>query len=206
MTNFDEEARHWDANHLRIARANAVALAVRARLPLRSSMRALEYGSGTGLLSFALRPWLGHITLADSSPGMLAVLAEKVAAAGATNMCPLPLDLTTDPTPAERFQLIYTLMTLHHIADTDKILRDFHTLLEPDGWICIADLDQEDGSFHGIEVDVHHGFDRDELSRHAAQVGFADIQFQTVFSIAKERESGTQDYPVFLMTARRAGT
>jgi len=30
------------------------------------------------------------------------------------------------------------------------------------------------------------------------------MQFQTVFSIAKAHESGTRDYPVFLMTARRA--
>ena len=34
----------------------------------------------------------------------------------------------------------------------------------------IDDLDQEVGSFHGPEVDMHHSFDRAELSRHAAQV------------------------------------
>jgi hypothetical protein len=52
---------------------------------------------------------------------------------------------------------------------------------------------------------VHHGFDRAELSRRAEQAGFTDPQFQTVFSIAKEHTSGTRDYPVFLMSARRAG-
>jgi len=91
------------------------------------------------------------------------------------------------------------------VPDTEHILRIFHDLLQPSGYLCIADLDQEDGSFHGPEVDVHHGFDRAELRRRAAEAGLADIQFQTVFSIAKERESGTRDYPVFLMTARRAG-
>ncbi|NDP47303.1 MAG: class I SAM-dependent methyltransferase, partial [Sulfuriferula multivorans] len=39
-----------------------------------------------------------------------------------------------------------------------------------------------------------------------ALAGFADLQFQTVFTITKEREMGTQDYPVFLMTAQRAGS
>jgi hypothetical protein len=52
---------------------------------------------------------------------------------------------------------------------------------------------------------VHHGFDQADLSLRAAQAGFADMHFQTVFSIAKEHASGTRDYPVFLMTARRAG-
>ena len=96
-------------------------------------------------------------------------------------------------------------MTLHHVPDTAHILTVFHDLLNPGGYLCIADLDQEDGSFHGIEVDVHHGFDRAELGRRTADAGFSDVQFQTVFSIAKARESGTRDYPVFLMTARRAG-
>jgi 2-polyprenyl-3-methyl-5-hydroxy-6-metoxy-1,4-benzoquinol methylase len=120
-------------------------------------------------------------------------------------MTPLKLDLLIDPPPAQRFDLIVTSMTLHHVPDTGHILRIFHDLLTPGGYLCIADLDQEDGSFHGPEVDVHHGFDQADLSRRAAQAGFADIHFQTVFSIAKEHESGTRDYPVFLMTARRAG-
>jgi 2-polyprenyl-3-methyl-5-hydroxy-6-metoxy-1,4-benzoquinol methylase len=166
-------------------------------------MGALDYGCGTGLLSFPLKDELGPILMADSSSGMLDVVAEKIAAQGVTNMTPLKLDLLADPPPAQRFDLIVTSMTLHHVPDTDHILRVFHHLLNPGGHLCIADLDQEDGSFHGIEVDVHHGFDRADLGRHAAAAGFADVQFQTVFSIAKERENGTRDYPVFLMTARR---
>ena len=115
----------------------------------------------------------------------------------------LQLDLLSDPPPAQRFDLIVTAMTLHHVPDTDQILRIFHDLLQPGGTLCVADLDQEDGSFHGIEVDVHHGFDQADLSRRATKAGFADILFQTVFSITKEGEAGTRDYPVFLMTARR---
>jgi 2-polyprenyl-3-methyl-5-hydroxy-6-metoxy-1,4-benzoquinol methylase len=120
-------------------------------------------------------------------------------------MTPLKLDLLADPLPAQTFDLIVTAMTLHHVPDTDHILRVFHDLLNPGGTLCIADLDQEDGSFHGLEVDVHHGFDQADLGRRTAQAGFGEVQFQTVFTITKERESGTQDYPVFLMTARRAG-
>jgi hypothetical protein len=45
-------------------------------------------------------------------------------------MRPLQLDLVRDPLPDERFDLIYTLMTFHHIADTDKILRDLFSLLD----------------------------------------------------------------------------
>ena len=200
---FDSKARQWDENPVFRERGLKIADAIRKAVPLHQHMNALDYGCGTGLLSFPLRDELGAILMADSSSGMLDVVAGKIAAQGVTNMTPVKLDLLVDPPPAQRFDLIVTAMTLHHVPDTDHILRVFHDLLNPGGHLCIADLDKEDGSFHGPEVDVHHGFDQAELSRRAAQAGFADIHFQTVFSIAKERETGARDYPVFLMTARR---
>ncbi len=202
---FDSKARQWDDNPVFRERGLKIAEAIRKSVPLNRHMNALDYGCGTGLLSFPLKDKLGAILMADSSGGMLEVVNEKIAAQGVANMTTLQLDLLADPPPAQRFDLIVTAMTLHHVPDTDHILHVFHDLLNPGGHLCVADLDQEDGSFHGPEVDVHHGFDRADLSRRAAQAGFADVQFQTVFSIVKEREDGTRDYPVFLMTARRAG-
>jgi ubiquinone/menaquinone biosynthesis C-methylase UbiE len=202
---FDSKARQWDDNPVFRERGLKIADAIRKAVPLRRDMNALDYGCGTGLLSFPLKDELSAILLADSSSGMLEVVNEKIAALGVTNMATLQLDLMADPPPAQRFDLIVTAMTLHHVPDTDHILRIFHDLLQPGGYLCIADLDKEDGLFHGIEVDVHHGFDQADLGQRAAQAGFADLQFQTVFSIAKEHATGPRDYPVFLMTARRAG-
>jgi len=204
-THFDSKARQWDDNPLFRERGLQIAEAIRKAVPLHRHMSALDYGCGTGLLSFPLKDELGAILMADSSSGMLEVVAEKIAAQGVTNMTPMKLDLLADPPPAQRFDLIVTSMTLHHVPDTNHILRVFHDLLNPGGHLCIADLDQEDGSFHGVEVDVHHGFDRADLGLRAEKAGFSGVQFQTVFSIAKERESGARDYPVFLMTALRAG-
>jgi ubiquinone/menaquinone biosynthesis C-methylase UbiE len=201
---FDAKARQWDENPVFQERGRKIAQAIRQAVPLHRDMSVLDYGCGTGLLSFPLKDELGAIVAADSSIGMLGVLAEKIAAQGVTNMTPVKLDLLADPPPAQRFDLICTSMTLHHVPDTNHILHIFHDLLKPGGALCIADLDKEDGSFHGPEVDVHHGFDRGELSLRAVSAGFADIHFQTVFSIAKEHATGTRDYPVFLMTARRA--
>jgi ubiquinone/menaquinone biosynthesis C-methylase UbiE len=201
---FDSKARQWDENPVFRERGERIAQAIRATVPLNRQMRTLDYGCGTGLLSFPLKDALGEILMADSSRGMLEVVAEKIAAQGVTNMTPAKLDLLNDPLPAQRFDLIYTSMTLHHVPHTEQILAVFHRLLNPGGYLCIADLDKEDGSFHGPEVDVHHGFDRAELAARAADAGFAEMRFETVFSITKERETDTRDYPVFLMTARRA--
>jgi ubiquinone/menaquinone biosynthesis C-methylase UbiE len=200
MTDFDSRARDWDNDPVRIERAKAVAEAIRRMVPLRPGMTALEYGCGTGLLSFALQPFLGPITLADNSAGMLAVLEEKITASGVRDMTLLKLDLITDPLPPSRFDLIYTLLTLHHIHDTNKALQGLYTLLDRPGVLCITDLDKEDGSFHfDSEFDGHNGFDRDELTRKLLEAGFANIHFSTCYETPKNARL----YPLFLAVAEK---
>ena len=200
-TYFDARAKNWDDDPMKTARAQAVADGIQSRVPLTNHMTALEYGCGTGLLSFALQPQLKHITLADSSSGMLAVLQDKIDTNNITNMHATQLDLTTDPLPCDSYNLIYSLMTFHHIEDIDKILRDLFSLLVTTGCLCIADLDSEDGSFHGPEFTGHRGFDRNELECKLTHAGFRSVDFTTVFEITKG-EKQTR-YPVFLMIARK---
>jgi len=205
MTNFDERAKDWDSDPKKVERARAVAEAIRSAIPLSTDMSALEYGCGTGLLSFALQSDLGQIDLADTSQGMLDVLAEKISASGVTNMRPKRLDLSTDPLPADRFDLTYSLMTLHHIEDAKGILKKFHALLNPSGTLVIADLDKEDGSFHTDgTTDVHLGFERSELQKWVEEAGFTDVRFSTAFEIKKKIGDAEKTFPVFLLTARKA--
>lgn len=200
---FDSKAREWDSNPVFQERATRIAEAIRRAVKPNTAMTALDYGCGTGLLSFPLKDELGLITLKDTSSGMLEVLREKIAEQGVSNMVAKQTDLTTDPLPDERYDLIYSSMTLHHIPDTAHILGVFHQLLNPGGALCIADLDEEDGSFHGEGFDVHHGFERTRLEAMARAAGFADVGFETVFEIIKQKEEGERAYPVFLMVARK---
>lgn len=204
MTDFDERAKEWDSDPKRSERARAVADAIRKTISLSTNMNALEYGCGTGLLSFALQSELGCITLADTSQGMLDVLSEKIVRAGVTNMRPIRLDLAADPLPGERYHLTYSLMTLHHIADTKTILTKFHALLESGGYLLVADLDQEDGSFHTDgSTDIHLGFARDELQRTVENIGFGNVTFSTAYEIRKKINGEEKVFPVFLMSARK---
>ncbi len=199
MTEFDVKAQGWDEVPGRKERAQAVAQAIRQEVRFTTGMSAMEYGCGTGLLSFALQPFPGQLTLADSSTGMLEVVRRKIASTGVKNITPLLLDLSTDPLPAQRFDLIYTLMVLHHIPDTAGTLHQFHALLDPSGLICIADLDKEDGTFHSDEFHGHHGFDRKELLNLMMDAGFEDIRFSTPYSV----EKGPRMYPLFLAIGKK---
>jgi ubiquinone/menaquinone biosynthesis C-methylase UbiE len=205
VTNFDERAKDWDSDPKKVERARAVAEAIRSAISLTPKISALEYGCGTGLVSFALQSDLGQITLADTSQGMLDVLSEKIATLGVTNMHPIRLDLSTDSLPAERFDLTYSLMTLHHIEDAKGILKKFHALLEPSGILCVADLDKEDGTFHTDgTTDVHLGFDRSELRKWVEDAGFANVKFSTAFEIKKKIDDAEKIFPIFLLTAQKA--
>lgn len=209
---FDERAREWDDDPRKHRRAVAVAEAIRASGPLPRGARGLELGCGTGLLSFALREVLGpavleHVVLADTSDGMLEVLREKIADAGRDNAFEARrFDIATDPLPFERFDLVYSLMVLHHIPETDAALARSLEVLRPDGVMLVADLAAEDGSFHGPEVDVHHGFDPDELRRRALAAGFEDVRSSIVYELPKTVGEEKRAYPLFLLVARAEGS
>jgi ubiquinone/menaquinone biosynthesis C-methylase UbiE len=204
MTNFDERAKDWDSDPKKVRRARVVADAIRSTIPLSQEMKALEYGCGTGLLSFALQSDLGEISLADTSQGMLDVLQEKIVKADVANMHPVRLDLVSDPLPDERYDLTYSLMVLHHIHDAKGVLLKFHDLLKPNGILLVADLDQEDGSFHTDgSTDVHKGFARGDLQKMAEQAGFGNVSFMTAYEIKKQIGNEEKVFPVFLMAAQK---
>ncbi|MHB8309742.1 MAG: class I SAM-dependent DNA methyltransferase [Metallibacterium sp.] len=202
---FDTIAADWDDSPMRRAMAGGVAAAIAAAVPLQAQWQALEYGCGTGLVGAQLAPRLRHLLACDLSPGMLAVLDEKARAAGLDNLHTRVLDLTREAPPAQRFDLIFSSMTLHHIPDVPALLKVFHGMLVPGGWVALADLDAEDGSFHNPDVPgvAHHGFERAELTRWLQATGFRDISARTAHTAEKTRAGKTAQYPIFLITARR---
>lgn len=199
-SSFDEKAATWDADPAKVERAQVVARAIRATVPLDRSTRMLEYGAGTGLVTQALRDAVGPVTMADTSGGMRDVMRAKVDAGVISDARIWDLDLTTGPVPDERFDLVVTVMTLHHIPDLDPLLSAFATLLVEGGHLCVVDLDEEDGSFHTDGFAGHHGFDRTALASQLAAAGFTGIAFQDCHQVVRD---GAR-YPLFLAVCVRS--
>ncbi len=198
-SSFDDRAATWDDDPRKVERARAAAAAIRAATSVSRDTRLLEYGAGTGLLAEQLVADVGPITLAEPSAGMRDVAAVKVADGRLPGATIWDLDLTRDPVPDARFDLIASLMTLHHIPDLAMVLDGFHQLLTDDGVLCIIDLEEDvDRSFHSEDFDGHHGFDRDHLTRDLRLAGFGAVTFEPCHTIT--RDTGT--YEVFLATAR----
>lgn len=199
MTDFNQAARQWDSNNIHVQRSQALAENLRTRIPLQPSMKALEFGAGTGILSFMLADRLGSITMIDSASEMVAVMQEKVSVTGETNLKPVLFDMTKQIYDKETFDLVFSQMALHHVADTQAILERFHELLNKDGYLAIADLYTEDGSFHGTGFDGHNGFDVQDLEAQMLKAGFRTVQTETCFTMQK----GEVSYPIFLMIANK---
>jgi SAM-dependent methyltransferase len=199
MATFDERARDWDTPERR-ERAEAVADAIRANVPLSPTTRTIDVGAGTGLLGFALADDIGELVLAEPSEGMREVIDEKLAASGRTDITAIPFDLAAGTPPAEPFDLAISLLVLHHVVDTATALAAIRGLLAPGGRIAIADLDTEDGTFHDADAEgIHHlGFDRVALGQLARDAGFVDVDFRTATEIVEE----DRRYPVFLLLGR----
>jgi 2-polyprenyl-3-methyl-5-hydroxy-6-metoxy-1,4-benzoquinol methylase len=200
---FDSRARTWDSDLAKVERARRVAGAIADGVPDLSRRSVLDYGAGTGLLGFELLSRVARVTFADVSRGMLEVVEEKISRAQAGNATAILLDLTSGPLPAIRFDLVCTLMTLHHVPDVDAILGAFHALLAPRGVLCISDLDAEDGSFHGPGFDGHRGFGRDDLAAMIQEAGFGPARFSTPCDVRKDVGGEARVFPIFLAVADR---
>ena len=83
---FDKESAQWDANPFRAKLASDVAAAMIREIHPFADMKVLDFGCGTGLLTFKLQPLVKTITGADNSHGMLGVLKDKIKTQGLTNV------------------------------------------------------------------------------------------------------------------------
>lgn len=196
---FAKKARDWDSRPTPQQISEGVAAVLTDRVPLTQEMTVLDFGAGTGLLCGYVAPRVSRVLAVDISEAMLRRLAEKPALQGRVETrCQ---DLLESPID-ERFDLVVSAMTMHHVEDTRALARTLHAHLVPGGYIALADLDLEDGSFHepGTEGVFHQGFEREALGALLEEVGFDDVEFAT----ACEVERNDRRYPIFIVTASRS--
>jgi tRNA (cmo5U34)-methyltransferase len=199
MSSFDSRAREWDKDKMHMERSVAIAAELEKMIPIDYSMKVLEYGAGTGILSFLLKDKFSEITLMDSSREMLNVCDEKIEYYKTNHIKTVWFDLENSDY-ASTFDLIYNQMVLHHINDIETIFKKFYSLLNAGGYLAIADLLPEDGSFHGPDVQVHLGFEPEKLKETLSSIGFKNIEYKTCFEM--KRDSG-KIFPVFLLVAKK---
>jgi tRNA (cmo5U34)-methyltransferase len=204
MNEFDAKAAEWDINPMHWDRSKAIADEIIKLIPLNKKMTALEYGAGTGITSFLLKDHVKEITLMDNSSEMIRMINEKIDSTKTRNLKTLNFNLETQEYKDGKFDLIFTQMVLHHVNDIEKIAGVFNALLNRGGFLAIADLYEEDGSFHGEGFTGHKGFNIGSLSDILRKNSFSEISHKTCFIIDRKlSETESKQFEVFLMTARK---
>lgn len=193
---FAHKSKSWDMNSKRVKNAKAIGDLIVKNIKLDKSMNVMDMGAGTGLLSYFIAPFVDKIVAVDSSPSMLKEFESKCDEfACKTEVKHINISEYDEP---ESYDGVISSMTIHHIEDTPALLKKLYGMLNDGGFIALADLDSEDGSFHSDNTGVfHYGFDRHKLAEYASEAGFSEVAFSTASTISKPHG----DFTVFLMTA-----
>jgi ubiquinone/menaquinone biosynthesis C-methylase UbiE len=197
---FDSRAAQWDQLPRRVALARAVVEAIITVADPQPSMRMLDYGAGTGLVTLGLQPFVGEVIAVDSSRGMLEQLETKACEAGISNLQTLYLDLDQEWQLPQGIDLLVSSMTMHHVPDIPALMAHFRACMNQGALLCIADLEEEDGSFHDDQAAriPHHGFNVSRIEGYFHEAGFTSVSTRRVMTVVKERDDQRREYPVNL--------
>ncbi len=202
---FDKEAAEWDSNPGRVKLAHDVGAAMIKEINFTNNMEVIDFGCGTGLLTLKLQPLVKKITGIDNSRGMLTMLENKVKSQKLGNVNTQYVDFDKGHRIEGLYDVVVSSMVLHHIPESLAVFKEWISLLRPNGQVCFADLDTEDGGFHGDNTGVHHrGFDRAHLKQLLLDAGFSNVRDSTATTVIKQKDAQSKlEFPIFLITAMR---
>ncbi|NOQ31036.1 MAG: methyltransferase domain-containing protein [Helicobacteraceae bacterium] len=195
---FKDKSKTFNKESKRYLTAKKISDNIIEDIELNKNMEILDFGAGTGLLSLGISDHVKKITAIDISASMLKEFKNSSKEFG----CEVELinkDLTN-----ENLEIIYdgiiSSMTLHHIKNIKDIFEKFYKLIKKDGFLSLADLESENGTFHSDNEGVFHfGFKTDELVNIAKEVGFKNVTTKISSTLQKDNNK----YSIFLLSAKK---
>lgn len=201
MSRFDDLAKVWDSGVERVEGAMIFVDSVKASLNHDiKNFKVLDYGCGSGLVSFGFADSVKSINGLDNSSGMIDVYNEKAKQIGLDNICGKLHDINKEDLAENTYDLIVTNMTMHHIDNTNDFVNKLALSLKNGGKLFIADLYKEDGTFHSDnEGVIHFGFEQNVVENAFLAAGLTNINITKLHSILKPSSS----YDIFIASGEK---
>ena len=117
---FKEKAKDWDVNDRIKQLSSAIGSCILKNVELNAHMHVMDFGAGTGLITSQVAPYVNKITAVDISQAMLEQLIAKQELKDKVQA--LCQDITSKPT-GEKYDLIMSAMAMHHVKDTDNMVK-----------------------------------------------------------------------------------
>lgn len=171
---FNDLAKKYDTED-RVALANVIAGEVKKEVEAGQYSSLLDYGGGTGLVSFELADSFEKVLLADASEEMVRAADGKISSGGLDNVATLHLDLTKEYTELGADVVLVSLVLLH-VPDTPELLRQLYKILNKGGKIIIVDFDKHPEISH---PKIHNGFTHEEIRGYMMEAGFNTTSVRT---------------------------
>ena len=142
MTSHDTTRARFAATADRLAalgdrRVAGLRERIRGLVPLQGDERALDAGTGTGPLAFALAPLVREVVAVDLVPEMLA--QARARAGEHPNVELVEGDLYALPFPDGSFDLVASARTLHHLDDPGAAVHELGRVLRAGGRALVID-------------------------------------------------------------------
>lgn len=199
---FDLLAKEWDSKPQRVESAMKFVDYVKQNTKTNlDDFKVLDYGCGSGLVSFGFADDVKYIDGFDYSKEMICRYNEKSKELNYTNVKGVIHNINEEDISSSGYNLVVTNMTMHHIKDINRFVQVLKNSLDKDGYLYIADLVTEDGTFHSMgNDDVEHlGFDKEFLLNVFKENDFVDIKYGIIQTIYKENKS----YRIFSISGKR---
>ncbi len=198
---FDKLAAQWDSKPMRVEIAMSFINHIKSTIDCDiSKFSMLDYGCGSGLISFGFAACIDSITGMDYSSGMVNKYNNKAKELGFEHLLAQKHNINDEILELNKYNLIATNMTMHHIQDIENFIKVLKDSLSNDGYLYISDLVKEDGKFHSMgNNDVEHlGFDNETIYKVFENYGFKDIQYSIIQTVKKDHG----DYPIFSISGK----
>lgn len=174
---FEQMEKRYDTPD-RIELANIILEQIKPEFQNTQTSTLLDYGSGTGLISLELSSLVNSVVLVDSSEQMLEVAEAKINSQKIKNAEVLNVDFTKE-VPAVQVDIILISLVLLHVPNTNLLLENLYSILNPGGKLIIIDFDKNEKVNH---PKIHNGFTHEEMEIYLSQIGFESIETETFHS------------------------
>ena len=150
-------------------RADALRERVRRFVPVTGSERALDAGTGTGALAFALSGLIREVVALDVVPELLAEARKRLG--DHPNVTLVEGDVTALPFGDAEFDLVGSLNTLHHVSRPELGVAELARVTRPGGTLLVVDQIAPVDPLAALEL---NRFERARDPTHARALSDAD--------------------------------